>query len=140
MAKIDFSDLDKLCMDFKEMADIPASVVDSMLNAQADVIVTGQKQVGERMGVRQSGMLLESISKGKAKTGRDGRYIEVSAKGSRTRGGTTTKNSEIAFINEFGKRGQAARPFISTANEEFAEQAVDAAEKIYDNYLRSKGL
>lgn len=50
------------------------------------------------------------------------------------------RNAEVAFINEFGKHGQPARPFIKTANEEAADTAVEAAAKVYDKYLKSKNL
>ena len=48
--------------------------------------------------------------------------------------------AEIAFINEFGKKNQPARPFISQANESNAGAAVDAAADVYDRYLSSKGF
>ena len=66
--------------------------------------------------------------------------MSVYPQGSRKRGNTTTSNSEIAFINEFGKHGQPPRPFIQTANEKYADRAVDAAFDVYDEYLRSRNL
>lgn len=50
------------------------------------------------------------------------------------------RNAAVAFINEYGKRNQAPRPFIATANEAAATPAVEAAAEIYDAFLQSKGL
>ena len=73
----------------------------------------------------------------------DGQEISVYPQGSRTRGRykkSTTRNAEIAFVNEYGKRGQKARPFIRDANAESESKMEKAAFRIYDNYLKSKNL
>lgn len=51
-----------------------------------------------------------------------------------------TRNAEILFVNEYGKRGQKARPAIRDANEACAEQMVSAQMAVYDKHLRSKDL
>ena len=43
-------------------------------------------------------------------------------------------------MNEFGKRGQPARPAIKTANERKEKEAVEAGEKVYHAYLDGKKL
>lgn len=140
MATIDIGDLEALCMDMKELANIPISVIDEMLNAEADIIIEAQKKSAVSMGVQDTGLSISSIGKGKPSTTIDGRVISVYPRGTRTRNGITTRNGEIAFINEFGKRGQPARPFIATANEQNADKAIDAAEQVYNNYLKTKGF
>ena len=74
--------------------------------------------------------------------GKNGRCIFVYPQGSRRRGkkGKTTRNAEIAFIAEYGRRKQKARPFIRDANDACAEQTTQAAAKIYDSWLKSKNL
>ena len=140
MGKIDFSDLEALRLSFKEIADLPDEVIDEMLNAEADIIVDAQKQSAREYQIHDTGLEIESIGKSKVKTSVDGKCIHVYPQGSRTRGGITTRNAEIGFIAEFGKHGVDARPFIRDANEKAADQAVDAAAKIYDRYLSSKKL
>jgi HK97 gp10 family phage protein len=123
--------LEDLIQSFERLANIPDEVIDGMLNAGADVIAEKQKQVGRRMGVHKTGVTLESIVKS-PKTGKAvaGRYIDIYPKGVNADG---NRNAEVAFINEFGKRGQLARPFMQTANEEAAQEATDAAAKVlYD--------
>lgn len=134
MAKLDVSGFDELELTLEEMASLPESVLDEMLDAQAAVIVTAQKAKGAAYGVRRTGMTLGSIKAGRPKRIRDGKSISIYPQGVNKDG---NRNAEVAFINEYGKRGQPARPFIRDANESAAGAAVSAAEQIYDNWLKS---
>ena len=140
MARFDYSGMEELSMSFKELASMPDGLLSDMLNAEAGVIIPAQKNMAASMGVVDSGQMAASIKAGKVKRLSDGASMTVYPQGSRTRGRTTTRNAEIAFINEYGKKGQSPRPFIRTANEQYADQAVDAAFKVYDHYLDSKNL
>ena len=140
MAKFDTADMEQLLLDMKEIADMPEGVITDMLQAEADVIIPAQKETAVSLGVVDSGILAASIKSGKVTRTADGATMSVYPQGSRKRGNTTTSNSEIAFINEFGKHGQPPRPFIQTANEKYADRAVDAAFDVYDEYLRSRNL
>ena len=51
-----------------------------------------------------------------------------------------TRNAEILFVNEYGKKRQKARPAVRDANEASAEATVTAQLAVYDKYLRSKDL
>lgn len=134
-------DLAALQMDLAELAALPDELTSDMLNAQADVIVEGQQKTAREMGVYDTGQMAASIKKGGVKTAKSGsKSLYVSPSGSRKRNGTTTSNAEIAFVNEYGKRGQYPRPFIRTANEKYADDAVNAAYRVYDQYLKSKNL
>ena len=59
----------------------------------------------------------------------------VTFSGTRTRGRTKTRNAEIAFINEYGKRGQAPRPFIRQAAEQGADTIAKPGEEIIGDWL-----
>lgn len=140
MADFSCTGLDDLMLSMAEIAEIPDDVQDNMLNAQADVVVRAQQSKASSYGVQDSGKTAESITKGKVKSGKNGRVIHVYPKGTRTRGKTTTRNAEIAFIAEFGKKGQSARPFIRDANESSAAETTQAAFTVYGNWLKSKNL
>ena len=87
--------------------------------------------------------MANSISKGRVRSSKDGRSIEIGFKSGRVRGKKklrTTSNAEIAFLNEYGKRGQPPRPFIQQANEQCREEAIEAAAKEYDKWLESMGF
>lgn len=129
--------------DFDQL--LQADVVpDSMLQAAADVVVKTQKQTAKSMlhGKYATGKLADSISKGPVKQSRDGKAIPITFKGGRTRGKgrSSTRNAEIAFVNEYGKRGQAPRPFVGQANEQCREETIAAAETEYNKWLESMGF
>ena len=75
----------------------------------------------------------------------------VTKKYSRSRSGRTytvggdskvVTNNDVAFVHEFGapRRNIKATQWMREANESSAIEAVNAAEKIYDEYLKSKSL
>lgn len=92
---------------FEHGSDVPDEVKNKVLEAMADVVAKAQKQTGESMNIRdeenQSGQhILDKIKINKPKLTDDGGSISITFSGTRTRGNTTTRNAEIAFINEFG--------------------------------------
>lgn len=141
MAQFNVVGLDELGISFEALANTPDSVIDEMLNAGADVIEKGQKTVGERMGVHKTGVTLDSIQKSKKIKVRaaGGRTIDVYPGGINADG---NRNAEVAFINEYGApgRGIPSRPFMRTANEEYADEMLQGEYAVYDDYLKSKNL
>lgn len=139
MGSLSISGLDGLIDDLDELARLPDSVTDQMLNAEADVIAAAQQAETAKQwkGPYWTGTTARSIKKGKVKkTGLD-KSITVAPKGTNKRG---TRNAEVAFINEYGKKGQPGRPAIRTANEQKEKEAVEAGEKVYHAYLDGKNL
>ena len=144
MAKFEVKGL----FDFSDLINaggIPNDVMNRMLHAAADVAVDAQKKTATSMLDKgySTGELARSIGKSKIKRTKDGKSIEIVFNGSRKRGKRTirsTSNAEIAFLNEFGNRGQPGRPFIQTANRQCEEAAVEAAAKVYDKWLDSMGF
>lgn len=140
MANLSTSGLDELLDDLEAIAEIPDETLLEMLTAEAEVIAEAQAAEAKAMGVYDTGKTAQSITYDKKlKVTSDGKAIYVYPKGTRSDGNRRSV-SEVAFINEFGKDGQAARPFIRTANERKGEAAVDAAAQVYDKYLKSKNL
>lgn len=139
MGSLSVSGLDGLIDDLDELARLPDSVTDQILNAEADVIAAAQQaETAKRWkGPYWTGTTARSIKKGKVKkTGLD-KSITVAPTGKNKRG---ARNAEVAFINEYGKRGQPARPAMKTANERKEQEAVEAGEKVYHAYLDGKNL
>lgn len=140
MAELTTSGLDELLEDLGSVAEIPDAVVLEMLSAEAEVVAEAQAQEARAMGVLDTGRTAESITfDKKLKTTADGKAIYVYQKGTRS-DGSKRRVAEVAFINEFGKKGQPGRPFIRTANEKAAEAAEKAALAAYDDFLKSKNL
>ena len=144
MGRLTVNGLDALSDDFAALARLPDSVIEGMLNAEADIIVAEQqRQVGTQwQGQYSEKISAESIKKGKVKKDRDGRSLSIYPQGTRKRGKQSTRNAEIAFINEYGAPGRhiAARPAIDAANKKKEKEAIDAGERVYNQFLDSRNL
>ncbi len=139
MARFEISGLGKLCDDLAELAALPDYVTDEILNAEADVIAGAQRKTMAEMlrGPYSTGGTARSIQKGKVWKSAAGKSISVALKGRNRRG---ERHAAVAYINEYGKRGQPARPAIRTANLKAEGAAAAAGEKVYHAYLDSKNL
>lgn len=150
MARLSSHGLDELQLDLKTIATLPVSVQDEMLTAMAKVTAEAQRQKAKAYGVQApgSGKTIKSIKPGKVKIDKYGRReIFVTPVGTRERGGKRkgtkskrVRNAEIAFVNEYGKKNQKARPFVRDGNEASAAASTEAAFQIYDRFLQSNNL
>ena len=129
-------------LSMQEIAEIPDEIIDAILNAQADALIPEIQERGRGYGVEAegSGKMLKSIKKGKIRIKKKSRSITVSPTGSRARGKKRTKNTEIAFLNNYGTRHQKARPFWTDAEKTSALTVTAAGEQIVDKWLTSKNL
>ena len=140
MANLSTSGLEELLDDLEAIAEIPDETLLEMLTAEAEIIAEAQTAEAKAMGVYDTGKTAQSITYDKKlKETSDGKCIYVYPKGSRS-DGNKRRVAEVAFINEFGKEGQAARPFIKTANEKKGAEAVVAAALVLDKFHKSKNL
>lgn len=140
MAKLTTTGLDDLLKDMGAIAEIPDETILEMLTAEAEVIADAQAAEAKALGVFDTGKTAQSITYDKKlKSTSDGKCIYVYPKGTRSDGNKRSV-AEVAFINEFGKAGQPARPFIKTANEKKGEEAADAAARVLEQFHKSKNL
>ena len=143
MAEFSCNGLDDLMLSLQEIAAIPEEVQDERLRAGADVVAQAQREKVKAYGIYDGSSprhVADTIKPGRVKLKKGQRVIYVTPTGSRRRGKSVTRNAEILFVNEYGKRGQKARPAIRDANEACAEQMVSAQMAVYDKHLRSKDL
>ena len=140
MAELSFSGFSKLELSFEQLAAIPPEVKSEMLNDAIDIIIDAQKAKAEEYGVADTGLMIDSIKKGKPEFQTDGFSIACTPKGTRTRGKTETRNAEIAYINEYGKTNIPAKPFMRDANAEAERASIEAAETKYWDWLDKIGL
>jgi hypothetical protein len=117
---------------------MPDEVLDGILEAEAKIVKREQVAHARSMlkGPYYKDGIAQSITVGKAKKTADGKALYINFEG--TQHGS--RIAEIAFINEFGKKGQSARPFIKTANAKAEDEAVKAGEDVYNRWLKEKGL
>lgn len=140
MASLELTGFDDLEAALRRISEIPWPVTESALDAMAEVALPEIKSKGEAMGVRdpESNVhILDQLKRKKAKQDKSGGHEDITFSGSRQRGGSRTRNAEIAFINEYGKRGQAARPFIGQAMTQNAEKITEPAERILGDWIEN---
>ena len=143
MATMSVNGFEGVNVSFNALLQGGKALATDMLTAEAEIVQAKQKSVGRQMGVydpSSSVHTVEKVTHGNVVKKDDEYRMFVYPQGSRTRGNTTTRNAEIAFINEYGKTGQAARPWITTANAQAEEKALDAAEDVYDKFLKENDL
>lgn len=118
--------------------DLPERTRREMCDAQAEVVEKSLVYYAGTMlrGPYYKGGVARSVSRAKARATKTGATATISFKGMQH----GNRLAEIAFINEFGKKKQPARPFIRTANDKAADPAADAAHKVLDDYLDKQGL
>lgn len=138
MAQITLEGLDELASMFRDLGEIPWEVISEALDAMAAVAQQKVRASGESMGVRDPESqvhVLDKITRTKPKQTENGGRCDVTFRGTRTRGRTRTREAEIAFVNEYGKRGQPARPFIRQAAEQGADEIAAPGEKIIGDWF-----
>lgn len=130
--------IDPLVKVLNDIANIPQDVQGEIVDAMADVVKDAQVFTAGTMlqGPYYKGDVAASITKSKIKKRKSGPYVDIEFKGE----SHGNRNAEIAFINEYGKKKQPARPFIKTANELSDKPSQEAGLAVYDNWLKSKGV
>ena len=130
-----FADLDAM---FQKLGDVPFEVTAEALYAMAEVGERAVRSTGAAMGVRDpesNTHILDRVTHSKPRQTDDGGKSAVTFSGSRTRGNTKTRNAEIAFVNEYGKKNQASRPFIRQAAEQYGDQIADPGEEVVGDWM-----
>lgn len=129
-----FADLDEM---FRKLGDVPFDVTARALDAMAEEGERAVRTTGAAMGVRDAESdthILDHVTHSRPRQTDDGGKTAVTFSGSRTRGKTKTRNAEIAFVNEYGKKNQAARPFIRQAAEQYADQIAAPGEQVLGDW------
>lgn len=142
MAKFTVHGFDELSAAFKKAYPIPEETTTKMLKSMGQKTKQAIERTAASMlqGVFATGTTQRVMRVNKPKLTDTGGSVTVTFSGSRERGKTKTRNAEIAYINEFGKKGQAARPFVKTAKEQDAEKINQAGADVFYSWLDKTGL
>ena len=141
MAKFSFYGSDGLQAEFSKLERPPQNVVSDMLKAMGNVAAKAQRKAALELGIfdeESSVHIADVVTVNKPKLTEDGGTVQITFKGTRKRGDTKTRNAEIAFVNEFGKRGQKARPFIATSLRANEAKINEAAQAVYNDWADSQ--
>ena len=140
MAKLEMNGIDGLQNAMNRIGEIPWPVTEQALDGMAKVAAAEIKSTGESMGVRDEESdvhILDHITTKKAKQTDDGGREQITFDGTRRRGEKTTRNAEIAFVNEYGKKNQSARPFIRTALAQNEDTISEPGVKIIGDWIEN---
>ena len=142
MATLELKGFEDLEDAFRRISEIPFDVTAEALDKMAEVAAEKIRSTGETMGVRDPDSdvhILDKVKKAsKARKTDSGGYLNITFTGTRRRGNTTTRNAEIAFLNEYGKKGQPARPFIGTAMSRNEDAITAQAEKVIGDWIENE--
>lgn len=141
MPRLDLSGYDELVAAFDKLSNVPEETQIKALSAMEEVAAIKIKESGESYGVRDPESpvhVLDSIKINKPKKTDSGGYADVTFSGTRTRSGTQVRNAEIAFINEYGKTNQQARPFVGEAMNKNADAIARAGADIIADWIENE--
>lgn len=139
MARLVYSGTADLVSDLNTVLRIPDYIKNEMLYVGAEVIAEKQKQNAPA----NTGKLRESIIISKIKTNPGGGTATIAFDGIHhvsKKNGREARNAEVAYVNEYGKKGQTATQFIRRSNEQAAGPAAEAAAKVYSEWLDERNL
>lgn len=111
--------------------DIPDSVLENILNSQAEIVAEEQRKNANTMLNEKglsTGATAKSIKVKKAKRKGLNMEAEIVFEGKRPDG---KRAGEVAFINEYGSRRNSARSFIKKAIDSKEDECEAVAEKIF---------
>lgn len=138
MASLEFEGLDDLLNAFDRISDIPEDVQSKALNAMGQIAKDLIQKKGEDMRIRDDEStthILDKLTLKKPKFSKDESHLDITFAGNRVRGKTKTRNATIAFVNEYGKRNQTARPFVGLAMTENADKITNAGADILLDWM-----
>jgi len=141
MATLEVEGFEDLEDALQRISEIPFPILGEALDAMAETAAAKIREEGMSMGVRDPESevhILDVIKPRTPKQTDSGGYQDITFSGSRRRHGKSTRNAEIAFVNEYGRRGQPARPFIGNAMTKNENTISAAGEKIIGDWIESE--
>lgn len=137
MASLELEGFEDLATSLQRFAAIPEEELKRMVVNMAETALPKIKSKGEALGVRDPMSdvhILDKMKIGKFKKTLTGGYVDITFSGTRMRNETRTRNAEIAFVNEYGKRSQRARPFIGLALTENEDEILAQADEAFGDW------
>lgn len=137
--KLDMEGLNEMILGMENLMELPRKVQLDMLNAEADIVVSAQKEEIEKLKLVDSGQLKASIARKSGieliRSGGMGVCMDIYPQGTRADG---VRNAEVGFIHEYGapKKHIRASGWMKAANEKSVDSAVDAAADVYEQFLQ----
>lgn len=130
--------LEGLMSAMERAGDIPEDMQKEMVDQKAKVTEESIRFFAAKMlvGPYNEYAVAASAKRKKPRTNKSGASAVIKFEG--TQHGN--RLGEIAFINNYGKKKQPARPFISEAIKDARDPGSNAAMKVLDEFLKKEGL
>ena len=141
MPRLELTGYDDLIKAFDQISNVPDHVLDEALTSMEKIAAEQIRRSGDAYGVRDpesSVHVLDSVKINKPVKTDTGGYADVTFSGTRERHGKKYRNAEIAFINEYGKRNQPARPFVGEAMNKNADAIAKAGAEVILDYIEKE--
>lgn len=131
-------DAQEVLVALEHLSQFPEKVRKDMVAAKAKVVAEMIQFNAAKMlqGPYNQYEVARSVKAGKPSATKSGASCKIQFQGMQH----GNRLAEIAFVNEYGKKSQNARPFIKTSIKEAGQTAEDAASEVLDKYLKSLGL
>lgn len=138
MVEFDVTGLSRLRKDIEAAGYIPEAVLKEMVDAQAEVTEKSMIYNAGTMlqGPYYEGAVARSTKRKKPRITKSGATEIITFEGEQH----GNRLGEIAFVNEYGKKSQPARPFIANAIRESLTPAADAAREVLNEHLKTHNL
>ena len=109
---------------------LDASAGKKALKEAAEYVKEEIRKAGKAAGVYRTGDTLNALTV-KGPTGTSKLTAVVTYTGAHSGKKAGRRNAEVAFVNEYGKKGMNARPFNRTGAKNAEEKAVEIIEKAF---------
>lgn len=133
MALLTIKGMDDLYDAWRKLEKDADPLATAMVQAGAEVVKAAWKEAAEAHGLRDTGAMIDSIGfNAKPESFGGTKEIEVYPQGKDKKG---VRNAEKAFIQHFGSTRVPRTGWVDTAEEWASDDALDAMENIYNQYL-----
>ena len=138
MAEFSTVGLEDVIEAFSRREQATTEAVPKMLQAGAAVLVEAQQEEARAMGLNETGGFVKSIKATTVKGDSREKYIDVYPQGRAKHGNdrkgdkSNVRYATIGFVAEYGTSSQAARPYMTVANDKAQSKVVETQREVWE--------
>ena len=138
MAEFNTVGLEDVIEAFSRREQATVEAVPKMLQAGAAVLVEAQQEEARAMGLNETGGFVKSIKATAVKGDSREKHIDVFPHGRAKHGNdrkgdkSNVRYATIGFVAEYGTSSQAARPYMTVANDKAQSKVVEAQREVWE--------
>ena len=139
MAEFSTVGLEDVIEAFSRREQATVEAVPKMLQAGAAVLVQAQQEEARAMGLNETGGFVKSIKATAVKGDSREKHIDVFPHGRAKHGNdrkgdkSNVRYATIGFVAEYGTSSQAARPYMTVANDKAQSKVVEAQREVWES-------